>query len=69
MRENLEEMIEMTKTKEVMITDRFIFRKREDLVQLLELLEVIKYEKMYMVKSKGVWGVMVTYPWLVEEEA
>ena len=68
MRENLEEMIEMTKTKEVMITDRFIFHKREDLVQLLELLEVIKYERMYMVKAKGVWGVMVTYPWLVEEE-
>ena len=59
----------MTKTKEVMITDQFIFHNREDLVQLLELLEVMKYERMYMVKTKGVWGVMVTYPWLVEEEA
>ena len=59
----------MIKTKEVMITDQFIFHNREDLAQLLELLEVMKYERMYMVKTKGVWGVIVTYPWLVEEEA
>lgn len=61
----------MTKTKEVTNTDKFVylslvFHDRECLIRLLEALEEVKYERMYMTIAKGVWHVRITYP-LMEE--
>ena len=61
----------MTKTKEVMNTDKFVylslvFHDRKCLIRLLEALEEVKYERMYMTIAKGVWHIRITYP-LIEE--
>lgn len=58
-----------TDLKKVRLMDRFVFKDRDKLNELLELLEVAKYERLYLSKHEGVWHVTVIWPWLVDEES
>lgn len=59
----------MNETLKERIIDRFVFNNKEDLVELLDLLDTAKYERMYLSKKNGKWYVTIIWTWLVGEGA